>query len=292
MDTVKLVAIAHGLAVFTAIVTAVILVYHNSDSQNLVLGVGALVGASLVFFIQAYFELQPLVTEDRVSTEYTIDRAAPAVRQWNYSFNNGWRVTAEPAASEWLSKERPGAFEEDRAKLVRDIAQLSFVRYLETTANDWKAISTVYQGKVGGTLVSVRGPGAIPGSSRVESGGLHANLARVGNTFGHMPVRVGEGVYVPNGTQIVMKTNGLTIEHPAFQVEVDIDVPTTTLCIDPEKRTTAELPDGKGPRFETRHVNFRIQTTIRRWRAKSPQTAEYRAWIGRLVDGAREWFER
>lgn len=51
---------------------------------NIALAGGTVFAASILFFTQVFFELQRSDARTMISTEFTIDRQGPSIRQWNY----------------------------------------------------------------------------------------------------------------------------------------------------------------------------------------------------------------
>ena len=140
MDVVKIALIVSIVALVVGLVTAIVVAVENAGSRNLALAVGALGAAMILFLIQLPFELQRSISRDRISTELTIDRAKPSIRQWIYSVNAGWRINAETGASAWLATNNPAAFDQDRDRVTSDLTLFSLVSFLAYNEFDWQLI--------------------------------------------------------------------------------------------------------------------------------------------------------
>src|SRR5713226_9204740 len=99
MDLLWLAIITGGIAVLVIVICFGYLTYENAGSKTFLLAAAALASALLVFCIQAFFELQPSEAKTFVTIEYTIDRAKPEIRQWQYSQGVVWRIHTEVEAS-------------------------------------------------------------------------------------------------------------------------------------------------------------------------------------------------
>src|SRR5262245_49840278 len=136
---------AFALAIVLAAVTIVI--SQNITSKALVLAGSAFLGASIIFVVNLVTELRSgPPTRDRVTVEYTVDRAVdrgldppgPEIRSWRYGLGerdgerdlSGLRLTAEVGASNWVLANDPAAFAGDRKRLSLDLALYSLVTYL------------------------------------------------------------------------------------------------------------------------------------------------------------------
>ena len=102
-DLLKYALIVNVASLLLACITAA---WENAASRNLSLATGTLAAVAINFLIQLPFELQGSKDLDHVSTESTIDRGVPSIRQWNYTGTPGWRIGIETGASSWLAAAR------------------------------------------------------------------------------------------------------------------------------------------------------------------------------------------
>lgn len=123
----------------------------------------ALAGALILLVIQLVFELQADETTNFISAEYTIDRAKPEIRQWNYGSNQTQRFTHDLNASGNFAAAHPGQFNGNREKLTLDMVIFSLLAYLGVEQFDWQMKRTQFVGRSTGTLTR-----ALPGSKPDE----------------------------------------------------------------------------------------------------------------------------
>lgn len=142
-DFLKLALIANVSSTLLALTTAAILAWENAASRNLALAAGTLTAAAIGFLIQLPFELQGSKDLDHVSTEFTIDRSVPSIRQWNYTGTPGWRIGIETDASSWLAANNAAAFNNDREILSSDFALFSLLCFLTAQEFDWQLRDSV-----------------------------------------------------------------------------------------------------------------------------------------------------
>src|SRR5437870_374151 len=101
-DTLKLSLWIGLAAIAIGLVCLIAVAWANSSSRNLALATSTLGAALLLFATQLAFELRASSTTDFFTTEFTIDRKTPQIRQWNYPVHSGWRIARELAASDFL----------------------------------------------------------------------------------------------------------------------------------------------------------------------------------------------
>src|SRR5262249_51693165 len=126
--------------------------WENRGSSNIGLSAGALGGAMLLFGLQLLFQLRGTDVNDFISTEYTIDRATPQIRTWDYKLPGmAARFGAEAAASEWLAKISPQLFDDtkEQEKLTVDMTVFSLLAYFGNEMRDWQTDYRTYRGSIG-----------------------------------------------------------------------------------------------------------------------------------------------
>src|SRR5438067_13223054 len=115
MDPLRLAVIVSFLAGAILIASALFIASQNAGSKNLPLAFAAVTGVILGFFIQLKFELVSSTKTEMISTEFTVDRGAPLIRQWAYDPGKALlRIGVETGAGEWIAKNNVAAFDERR----------------------------------------------------------------------------------------------------------------------------------------------------------------------------------
>jgi len=291
MDLLELALIVNLAALGISLVSAFVLVRHNSRSRNLVLAAGTLLGAIFFFVTQLYFELHGSSSYDFITTQLTIDRAKPEIRQWAYSSDADGRVTAEPYASQWVAARNPDAFRWDRDKLTADLVLFSLVYFLQTPeAQLWEVRKHSIVGKWGGGVIRFH-PDPGRACRLVTETEVRSELSRSGNVFAGAPLS-NRSICLPPGSLLEMARNSLIIRNRLCQVSFTLDPSRGVTYLNPgEGEELPKLPNGES-RFETRTIGWDVETTFFNLRAQNRESARYREWASEVVRGARDWFEK
>ncbi len=291
MDFLKVSLIANIIAIIVAATTAGILAWQNAASRNLALAGGTLVAAMVLFVIQLRFELQRSVSYDHISTELTVDRSRPSIRQWMY-VDPRWRILAEVGASDWLAANNPAAFAHDREKLTLDMVIFSLVSFLATEEYDWQLKKVTYKGKASGTLTTLEPVSKSEECSSFNESDLKSLLSRAGNLFANAPLTGFSGrLCLPPKSTIEISARSLVIQNPICRLSFDIEPSGGIFGMQPG--TGGQVPQlpGGGSQFETRPIGLNVETTYFALRAQHRQLGKYREWCSRVISGAREWFQ-
>ncbi len=143
-DPVKYELWGLGIGLALALTCAILIVIANGSSRNLALGLGALVGAVVVFGVQALFELQGSTATDDIYIEVVVDYQTKSVRSVQptlYSHN----IFVEDEVSKLLADKSPPLGRDDAPRIVRDLAVVSVLSYLFEEQPDWQLNSSVYK---------------------------------------------------------------------------------------------------------------------------------------------------
>lgn len=270
--------------------SALVITRNNSRSRNLALATGTLAGAIIFFCTQLYFELQPSISYDFINTELTIDRAKPEIRQWVYGPGAG-RITAEPYASAWLAQNNPNAFLQDRGKVATDLVLFSLAYFLATPeAQFWETRKHSITDKHGSGIVRFH---TYPDRTCrvIGEAELAALLSRAGNLFAGAKLLT-QPICFPPGTVLEISPKSLTIRNGVCEISFTVESPGVNFENPGEGDRFPQLPNGGGPRFETRTIGLDVETTYLALRAQNHDGAKYREWTSAIVGGAREWFEK
>ena len=295
IDLVQVALIVNICAIIVSLVTAGMIAWANAGSRNLALASGTLAAAIILFVIQLPFELQRSTIRDRISTEFTIDRAAPQIRQWAYSITSlmsSSRLNAEAGASTWLASTHPSAFGANRDKLTMDFALLSFLSFMTAMEFDWQLDSVTYKGKSSGVITMLRRVSKDEEFTTLTKTDLATLLTRAGNVFGGAPLSVTSGTLcLPPRSKLDLSEKALTIRTPICQISFTANLADALSHMKPGTGgQTPQLPSGE-PQYETRWIGFEVETTYFALRAQHRESSKYRDWCSRLVKDAREWFE-
>lgn len=278
LDAVKLALIVNLAALSIVIITTILLAWNNVGSRNLALATGTLLAASVLYVIQLPFELRRTTERDRVTTEFTVDRAKPKIRQWLY-VSPGERIGAEVGASEWLAQRDAGAFERDREKLTSDFMIVSLIRFLGFKEFDWQ-LRRVTFGGISGTIGLTQGVSKPHECTEVTHDELASQLERASNLFAGSLGRM-RSLCLPPNSIVELTERSLVIRNPLCSVAFDVELPGSVMFMKPTG----------GAHYETRPVGLNVETTYHALRANHRDIAKYRDWCERLVSDAHDWFE-
>jgi hypothetical protein len=299
MDTIKftlLIGIAAGIV---ALISLGFVVLANAGSRNVVLAAGTLAGATVLFAVQLWFELQPSTRSDYITSEFTIDRSKYSIGQWKYDRTNStsFRWTSDVATSQWLSENNLVAFDGDRDRLTLDMIVFSILQYMVSEQPDWRV--TRYNVLKGSFVKSSSYP-IFP--ERTECTPLDINALRQiletgGNPFAQapFPTMMFQSVYVclPPDTDLTVMKDSVLIKNPFCTIRIKVDQASITSFGTFERYVRPTngpfLPNGE-PQYETRVTGINVAVNYSRFRAQHPKMEKYRKWADRLVDGLDEWF--
>lgn len=291
-DTLRLAFIVGITTTVIGMVCLGYVTFSNSSSRNLVLAWSALAGAIVLFGIQLPFELRSTSVSEFISTEFTIDRAAPEIRQWDYPPKTNWRLLREVEASKYLASRRRDAFDEDREKVTLNMAQYSLLAYFANEHFDWQLKKTTYRGQ---TKTQIRTEfGSKPEECTIiKEQDLQDLLARSGNYFSGAPVFAGiDRLCLPPGSQIYLAQSELKITNPFSELIFQFEMPGSVNFMKPKSKGQVPVLPGKAEaQFETRFVGIRTRVEYSRLRAHNLDMPKYQDWCKRVLEGAKTWFE-
>jgi hypothetical protein len=282
-------------AVALGVVCLGVIAWNNAGSKNLPLAASALVAAAALFATQLYFELQPKTETDVFAAELTIDHATPQIRLWSYPKHPDtavWRLNAETRASAYLAQHDRSRFDSDGARLNYDLLLYSFLAFLGAEQFDWQRKRTALHGATSGTLIQSQRISKDDECSSFSAAQLEEMLVAAGNAFGRVPLTIfGDKLCLPPKSALKVTSHGLEIRTPYCIVSFILE-PTGSLSnMEPGSGgKTPQMKNGK-TQFETRLTGIRSVVEFSGIRAQSPQMGKYVEWSGRLVRGARLWFE-
>jgi hypothetical protein len=292
-DFLKLALIFNVSFILLAVITAAILAWENAASRNLALATGALIAGAVPFLIQLQFELQGSKDLDHVSTEFTIDRTVPSIRQWNYTGTPSWRMVIETHASDWLVAKNAAAFNADREVLSSDFAVFSLLGFLTVQKFDWQLRKVTIRSQGLGTGFMSQPISRDKECRRFDESDLRAALTNGGNMFAGAPLTLSSGTLrLPPKSTIEIGRKSIVIRNPICRISWHLeDIPFVLSNMQPGSGgETPGLPSGE-PRFETRMKGFRVEVIYFRLRSQSPDIGKYRDWVLRVLTDVHEWFE-
>ncbi len=291
-DSVRIAIWLGAITAFVAGFCLCYLVLQNLGSRNIALATGALFGAFILLLIQLLFELRSEETTDFISAEFTIDRAKPEIRQWNYSETPRLRITQEIAASKMFFDAHPHQFDGDRQKLTLDMVIFSLVSYLGVEQFDWQIKRTSFVSQSIGTVV-LMAPGSNPGDcTEITKSEIRDKLLGAGNSFAEGEVFFGRQLLcLPPNSTLRVDANSLSLRNPLCEISFVLEPSGGSFGAQPSSGglVQALLQNGE-PTLETRVTGIRVTVRYSALRAQHHEMAKYKDWSKRVVGGAQNWF--
>jgi hypothetical protein len=286
---------------------ALYIVWANSGSRNLVLGLGAFLGASAVFILQVIFELKASTEANDFPVEYIVDYKEKAVRgpkayelRPNPSYES---LFIEAEASKIIEAANPPLTKDDVPKIARDLAIVSILSYLLDKQFDWQLNAVTYKTTTG--IETLFEPVSKPNDcTRIGVLDIHAKLKAAGNMFANV-ARLGlrDAICLPPHSEIEITPNGVTLR--SFVCEIFLTVRehfASMSTIDPHKVARAvqsgtpidvsseTLSDGS-PRYWTIVFGGRAAVKFSPLRSGDRNLSKYQSWAKRITNGVLARFE-
>lgn len=275
-----------------ALVLAISLAWANSASRNIALAVGTLSAAILLLFVQLYFEMQPSETKIAFASDYTIDHGKLGIRHWDYTHaSNSWRMVDEVAASDWLVKDNPKAFDIDSSRLVSDLTLVSLLSYLGHEQYDWQ-VDKFTAPTTMGTLTFWNRVSTPAQCTQLPSTEIGEKLKAAGNLFHGTPIGIaGGGLCLPPSTILTISGDTLEIANSFCRIFFVVRTLGGISYMKPGSGgDVPTLSDGRA-QYESRATQIIANVEYSGFRAQHRLASKYRDWAARVTEGARNWFE-
>ena len=280
-----------SISIALLILTAVffIVVYHNTESRNIVFAFSAVVGTVLMFYMNVLFELKDTNENYVINTELSIFHDRPEVAQHIYlGLSN--RIHIDLKASEWLAKNEPKLFKEKPQKVMRDLIMYSLVGFLISEENDYKKTTKAFS-RMHFTSFRIK-PEDKGNDTFIPVKKFSKLLQDNGNIFAQVPFQtITKGIFLPPNSKIEIKEDELIIDNPFSTLQFRIEDSNYISYIKPGSNIAhAETLKDGSPKYETRYFNIDINVTYKGQRAKNKLMPEYKTWIENLVYDTKKWF--
>jgi hypothetical protein len=209
---------------------------------------------------------------------YTIDRAAPFIRQWVYSpITNppaSWRMSVETGASSWLANHNREAFNQDHERLTSDFAIFSLVSFFGPTEFDWQLKTKMYRGKVSGDFFEAHHVSTPRQCTVFREEDLRSRLTVAGDLFQGAPIMLTGGeLCLPPQTTLEISAQSVVLRNPICEILFVVDVPGAVRYGKPKTQPTTHEEQ-----YETRVLGFDVKTTFFALRAQHRDSAKYHNW--------------
>jgi hypothetical protein len=288
-DPVKYALWGLSLGLALALVCAVYIVVANGASRNLALGLGALVGAVVVFALQAVFELQGSSTTEDLYLEAIVDYQTKSIRSAQPS---SYHSLIEAEASKILAGLSPALTQDDAPRIARDLAVSSVLSFLFGEQLDWQLSSATYKTASGEMRVwqGLSKPNECALFS-IES--VQEKLSKVGNMFAAaFPLGVPKKLCLPPTSTLDVTANSIIVTNRVCRLSIIFNEPFVSMdAYNPydHQREIANLPNGT-QRYRTVVLGARGTAEFFGLRAQARDVSKYQAWTKRVIDGLKRRF--
>jgi hypothetical protein len=294
-DPIKYALWIGGFGLAIALVCSVYIVWVNGGSRNLALGLGALVGACVVFAVQIGFELKGSKTSSDLAFEFVIDyqdmnvRSSRAYDQSMAIAFGSRNLMIEAEASAALPKATPPLTREDAPKIARDLGVVSIISFLFDEQGDWQIDTRSFKTSIGTTTQWQR-LSTPKECSVVTASEIQQKLLAVRNVFAG--VRIGmsgdkASLCLPPHAVLEISQNSVAIHSLVCSVTFVFQEPFSSMhSVDPPAvaiaRATrqpinadvAKLSDGS-PRYSTVVIGARTTVEFASLRAQDRDLDKY-----------------
>jgi hypothetical protein len=282
-----------GASALLILICGFLVISQNAGSRNLVLAFSTLIGALVLLAINLWFELRPTDPEyTQISVNYTLDRAAPAIRQWKMP--RGIRAAGETGASNSLADSAPQVLKSvgNLSSLATDLTMFSLLYMIGTQEFDWQLRKVIYQDE---NIKMGTAQGLSPPSqcTKFSADSIRAILAKSDNKFARAPLSPISNICLPPETTMGVLDGALLLQNPYCRISFrpqfvgmssfHPDNPSGPQDLNPS------LSD-KQPQYLTVYARLDIETRFFALRAQSTNMAKYRAWANRIVSDAEDWW--
>ncbi len=289
-DNIVIFLIVGFIALIIGIFCLGFVAWENAGSRNLALATAALVASAFLLVVQVPFELYAKTETDAISAEFMVDRKKPEIRADYSNGQPGWRVSQDIGASNALAKKNPNAFDGDLAKLTDDMTIRSLISYLFAEQFDWQLKHISAKGSLSGTWSSTEPLSKDKDCTMITADQTVQKLVSAGNVFDFGFLR--QQICLPPGSLLDIKQNSFSIRNPFVQISFAVERTGGVMYGKPGSGglENPALPNGT-MQYETRVNNVRVTTEYAWSRAQHLKMDQYKAWVERVVSGARRWFE-
>lgn len=281
-------SISIALLILTAIFF--IVVYHNTESRNIVFAFSAVVGTICMFYMNVLFELKDTNEDYVINTELSIFHDRPEVAQCIYPVSSNNRIHIDLNASEWLAKNNPKLFKENPQKVMHDLIMYSLVGFLISEENDYKKTTKAFS-KMRFTSFRIN-PEEKGTDTFIPIKQFSKLLQDNGNIFAPVPFEViTKGIFLPPKSKVELKQDELIIENPFCTIYFTIEDSGRGWYGTPGSNIAhAELLEDGSHKYESRYFNIDIKVTYKGQRAKNKLMSEYQTWVENLAYNIKKWF--
>lgn len=281
-------SISIALLILTAIFFVV--VYHNTESRNIVFAFSAVVGTFFMFYLNVLFELKDTNESYVINTELSIFHDRPEVAQHIYPLPSKHRIHIDLNASTWLAKNEPKLFKENPQKVMRDLIMYSLVGFLISEEQDYKKTTKAFS-KMHFSSFRIK-PEDKGKDTFVPIEQFSKLLQSNGNIFAKVPFKViTKGIFLPPRSKLELKQDKLIIDNPFCTLQFTIEDSGSGWYGKPGSNLAhAELLADGSHKHETRYFNISMNVTYKGQRAKNKLMPEYQTWIENLAYNTKKWF--
>jgi hypothetical protein len=192
-DPVKWALGVGGISLAIALFCGVFVAWINGGSRNIGLGLGALLGACVLFLLQIIFDLKSSSSSTDFAIEFVTDYQNKEVRSPS-AYAPSMAVASrygnlfvEAEASKAVAVATPSLTKDDAPKISRDLAIVSILSFLLDQQSDWQIDTRVVKTSLGTTTQWMR-VSTPKECSLVDIDTIRKKLKLAGNMFADVSI--------------------------------------------------------------------------------------------------------
>ena len=203
-----------GLSLAVALFCGAYIAWVNQGSRNLILGLGAVAGASVILVFQAVFELKGTRASEDFVVEFVVDyqqkdvRSSRAYDQSMAVASSYQNVFIEDEASKIVAKAIPRLTKDDAPRIARDLGIVSIVSYLLDQQFDWQLDTRSLKTSTG-TITQWQGVSTAKECSSISLADVREKLQAAGNIFASVQLGTWENIALPPADRSVRNNTEL-----------------------------------------------------------------------------------
>jgi hypothetical protein len=267
--------------------------YANLSSRNIGLGLGAFIGACVLFGMTLFFDLKRSSSAEDIAANVVIDYQNQTIRLYTSDPMHARSVFVAAEASKFLPKADNGPDRPTQSiNLSRDFIVLALISYLLNEQTDWQMARATYRSS-NGIIQTWTRTSAPSECTIITNEEVRKRLKDISNLFAKVEqISLGNfNLCLPPNSSIEIKPTQITIVTGVCKIEFAIQegylehmssLPGTNLA--------QPLYDGV-PRYSTTAFGIRATTEYFALRAQDRLIEKYQDWAKRVVSRAKIWLE-
>lgn len=285
-EPLKLFLIVNSACITLALVCTLVLAIANSGSRNLALASGTFLAASVLYFVQLFFELRSEEQVTRIMPlRVRLDRQENRIGYLQYLGESHPGAGSETWAGRWLFEKGKTS---DIKKAANDILLFDVFALLTGGLPFWEGEMLTHVDPDTGHR-SFQGSGVIkPGDAYYDFRLIKAKFTKAQNLLADYEKLMWlPQWYLPPRTRFDVNANSLELKNPFCSIRFTIEDLGRSSSNAPGTMEAPEISPGV-PRYIWHDFGVTITTRISRYRAHHRQKEKYQKWLSLMTSHVEE----